>query len=508
MSATKPGEDRQVVPRWRTFRSTLSTRELHSTSPKPAKLPTPELDRLRAEFKAEKNLYVAADLLGALITNRILGDEVDEVSEYISASGRAPHLLGQSIALRRANSSDTASLDSEVNSLSVKETARADVARIRRIIKDQPRNAVARVDLALAHAILGNVSRAAREINTALALAPDNRFVLRSASRFFVHVDEPEKAHWILSISSRTQADPWLLSAELSTGQLAFGTSNNSRLARELLVSQRFSAHALSELASEVATGELLRGSDRKARKFFAQSLLEPNENAVAQAAWASDNKSLQVSSHDLTVDRGYEARAITWAQNSRWKEATDESEKWQLDQPFDLRAAMFGSYYASMGAQDYERSLSIAGLGLSTHPTDPMLHNNAAFALANLGRTEEARTHLAFLPGQEDEDFPVFLATEGLIAFRDGEEQRGRWAYRTAVEGLLKSFRRADAAAAALLWALEETRVKSAIALETRGLGERLLSASSPSPETKELLRRLDEAKGVTPVRGSEELL
>ncbi|PTT70799.1 hypothetical protein DBR22_00265 [Arthrobacter sp. HMWF013] len=258
-------------------------------------------------------------------------------------------------------------------------------------------------------------------------------------------------------------------------------------------------------MASEVATGELHRGSDRKAQKFFAQALLEPNENAVAQAAWASENKSLQLTSDALTVDRGYEARAITWAQNGRWKEAAYESQKWQLDQPFDLRAAMYGSYYASLGAQDYEGALSIADLGLSTHPTDPMLHNNAAFALANLGRTEDARFHLVHLPGSDDDDYPVFLATRGLIAFREGNEAAGRESYRKAVEGLLKSSRRADAAAAALLWALEETRIGSVIAPETRGLGERLLSSSSPSPEARELLKRLDDAKGAKkePVEG-----
>lgn len=371
----------------------------------------------------------------------------------------------------------------------------ANVSRLRRFIRNQPRNAVARVDLALAHAILGNSGRAAQEIGVALALAPDNRFVLRSACRFFVHVDDPDQAHWILSRSSRTKADPWLLSADLSTAQLAFGKSMNGRVARELLVSQRFSPHALSELASEVATGELHRGSDRTAKKFFTQSLLEPNENAVAQAAWASENKYLQVSSDALTVDRGFEARAITWAQSGKWVDATDESEKWQLDQPFDLRAAMYGSYYASMGAQDYERSLEMATIGLSTHPTDHMLHNNAAFALANMGRTEDARSHLSVLPGQDDEDFHVFQATQGLVAFREGDEAAGRQFYREAVEGLIRSARRPDAAAAALLWALEETRIESPIARETRGLGERLISASAPSQETQALLKRLDDA-------------
>ncbi|WP_219928149.1 tetratricopeptide repeat protein, partial [Arthrobacter sp. HMWF013] len=235
MSATKPGEDRQVVPRWRTFRSTLSTRELHPTSPSPPKAPTPELDRLRTEFRLHKTLYVAADLLAALVANRLLGDEVDEVSDYISANESAPLLLRRGIDQRRLRAVAPQPGYAEVDGLGIKDTAKADVARIRKTLNEQPRNAVARVDLALAHAILGNAAKAERQINAALALAPDNRFVLRSASRFFVHVDEPDQAHWILSQSSRTIEDPWLLSAHLSTAQLAFGKADNSRVARELL---------------------------------------------------------------------------------------------------------------------------------------------------------------------------------------------------------------------------------------------------------------------------------
>lgn len=87
MSASKPLEDRQVIPRWRTFRSTLSTRELHSTSPAPANVALPELERLRSEFQLERNMYIAADLLAALIANRVSTDEIEEVSGYISASG-------------------------------------------------------------------------------------------------------------------------------------------------------------------------------------------------------------------------------------------------------------------------------------------------------------------------------------------------------------------------------------------------------------------------------------
>ncbi len=496
MSASKPNEARQVIPRWRSFKRTLSTRELHATNLAPRISSMPEVDRLREEYKEEPSLYVAADLRAALLANKILGAEFEEVSSYISSSPRVPSLLMQSLQ-RDAKTQGLADSELDVGVTdTITAAARADVARLRKKIRLQPRDAISRVDIALSHAILGNVRQASREISVALSIAPDNRFILRSATRFYVHVDDPDQAHWILTQSPRTIHDPWLLSAELSTAHLASGGSENARIARELLISGRFGAHSLSELASEVATGELQRGSDARARKFFAQSLVEPTENAVAQAAWASENKTTHLNSESLTIDRGYEARAITWAQGGRWEEATEESRKWQFDQPFDLRAAMYGSYYASMGAQDYESALTMASMGLLTHPGELMLHNNAAFALANLGRTDEARVHLALLAGADDDSLPVFRATEGLVAFREGNETKGRRYYRSAVEGLLKASRPADAAAAALFWALEESRIDSILAGETRKLGERLLSAAPIVPETQALLGRLDAVR------------
>ena len=57
-------------------------------------------------------------------------------------------------------------------------------------------------------------------MDIAVALQPNNRFVLRSAVRLYTHYDLADKAIWFLKHSTATMYDPWLLSSELSVSML------------------------------------------------------------------------------------------------------------------------------------------------------------------------------------------------------------------------------------------------------------------------------------------------
>ena len=73
----------------------------------------------------------------------------------------------------------------------------------------EPRNALSWVDLALEHLVQGLPDKSRKSIAVALHLAPENRFVLRSASALFVEIDELDRALYVLEKSSRAKSDPW-----------------------------------------------------------------------------------------------------------------------------------------------------------------------------------------------------------------------------------------------------------------------------------------------------------
>ncbi|WP_205683935.1 hypothetical protein [Cryobacterium aureum] len=334
-------------------------------------------------------------------------------------------------------------------------------------------------------------------MRTALSLAPESRFVLRSATRFYIHIEDPEQANFILQRSERLRSDPWLLAAELSTSQLAFGKFNNERAARELLISDNLSPHSLSELASALATNEIRSGRDSRAKKLFAIALTAPTENAVAQAASVAEHGDIQIAPELLTIERGFEARAINNSRSGAWDLAAKEGQDWQFDQPFALEPALFTSYAAAIGTANFQLAYDVAVNGLRTHPYDAMLHNNAAFALGNLDRPAEAREHLTFAHDtDDDEDSYVHRATLGLILFREGNPTGGREKYLSAIEALIAT-KKEMAAVATVLWAIEESLVQSDVAKESKGLAGEAVRRF-PSPEGTAVLARLNRLDGV----------
>lgn len=330
----------------------------------------------------------------------------------------------------------------------------------RRRLSVRTNNAAAWVDLALAHTIQGLMTRAVREIRLALQLAPDNRFVLRAAARFFVHIDEPEQANRILRQSNRLAHDPWLLAAELSSAQKAFGRVQNVNRSRTMVEESGYSPRALSELISELATAEMHSGSDKRARSLFRQSFTDPTENAVAQAVSWSDRTNLELRPELLAMDGSYEARALENARSGDWSGATSEASSWHRDQPFSIDPYTFASYTASLGLGDFERASQIALEGLRLHKNDRTLRNNAAYSLANLDRTAEARLYVDVPARLNEVDDFVDLATMGMIHFREGDWKGGSTMYQRAIVGFNRHKRNDLTAVATAHWAIEEARL------------------------------------------------
>ena len=108
--------------------------------------------------------------------------------------------------------------------------------------------------------------------------------------------------------------------------------------------------------------------------------------------------------------------------------------------------------------------AINIYNNALPAQSASPLAINNYAFALARIGRTDEAKkalnTALRYEPSREEK--LVITATFGLICFREGYVEEGRTFYTDAGRGfeLIKDFR--SAAIATYYWAVEEKRINS----------------------------------------------
>jgi hypothetical protein len=315
--------------------------------------------------------------------------------------------------------------------------AREQVGGLRARLAKNPHNPVGWVDLARAHTITGSTDKAHRAITVALEGGSGNRFILRSAARFFVHQGDLERALHVLEGCGTSLSDPWLLASELAVAHLSGAPPRSTRSARRFADDRAFSAFERSELLSAIATLELASGNDKRARKLFDASLKEPHENSLAQAEWASERAALvRVPQELLGTPESYEARTRDATGRGDWKEALEQSLYWQHAEPFSAEAAIHSSYVAGVGLGDYRASLEAAEQGLLANPHNPVLRNNVAYAAANLGKLHEAVLELEQMRALIDEPrlrVPYF-ATSGLVAYRMGDHDRGRDLYRRAI--------------------------------------------------------------------------
>jgi hypothetical protein len=310
---------------------------------------------------------------------------------------------------------------------------------------------------------LGLIRQAERAITLALAMAPNNRYLLRNAVCLFISVNQPDRAHALVSRAAATPRDPWLLAAELTAARVSGRTSKLAKRALSLAYSADISPLQVSELASELGTMEMAHAS-KNAKRLFARALEEPNDNSLAQAEWASQRLSgINVTPEHLARKAAAEARSLHELKEGRWTAAFSNARIWLDDQFFSPKAAIMASYTSAVGLLDWEASYGTARLGLLVHPDEITLLNNAAYALIEMGRHPEAQELLSRIPESrlQEPAGVACLATKGLLAFREGNPTRGRELYRQAISLAHRSEPNAEALARLML-AREEMRIRS----------------------------------------------
>ena len=469
-------KDRRVVPNWRSFGKTIVLGELNSFQEERLIQPNKvSIDEYIIDWQLNKTVVHASDLLSAgLVNNLQENSKVIDAANFIlnnrnkatkSQISLANKILNKPEIIDLSTSFKTVTFD-ELNNLINPAQIHQKIKETRELLKFYPNNGILYVELSRYFSILGNKVKAIKAMKTALHLTKNNRFVLRSAARLFAHYDELDIAHDILRKSPLTNFDPWLTSAEISIATIRDRTSKFMKKGVDLINSKNISPFNFTELASSIGTVELLSGSRKKSKEYFNKALISPNDNSLAQVEWATiKDNTLGLNPSIYNVGLNFEAQALDNYQNSDYQLALDNATKWFMDMPFSKRPIMFGSNLASTILKDQEKSISFLNAGLHSHPNDPQLINNLAYALALDNKAKEAFDQLNKIKTDVALDEPTkicLMATKGLAMFRSGFPAYGRQMYLEAIEKTKKIKNQALNWIAILNYAREEIRCSS----------------------------------------------
>lgn len=463
MSTVLDDPERRVVPRWRPWREAVSIEDVRPVDVRQTnkKINLEDLEQTRSQWEKNKSLPFAADFLGAAFALS-QGEAAKDAAIFVLNSKRPTNKALQHLAklVLSVPAEEQAAVEPI---LPTKETSHHRIRMLRKSLHSFPRHPLALMDLAREYVGLGQSRAAIKPVRQALALAPTSRFVLRSASRFFLHHKDNEQAHDILRRSERTKKDPWLISAEIAVASAAGRRSSLIKLGRQLIESRKFHLSHISELASALGTLELEDGRIRLMKKLFRTALVYPTENSLAQAAWVARKVGhLGFEPNIRDIPRSYEAGAWTNITNGHWDDSLGDAELWSCDEPFSKRPTRFGSWVALGTAPDYVKAEHIAKRGIKTHSDDFILLNNLTVALAYQDKTSEAVQYFNRIhPGTgEDQYTTTYLATNGLLQFRLGQVDDGRKLYRMAVNNAKRNKTTLAVVLALLHFAREEYRL------------------------------------------------
>ena len=446
-------KDRRVIPNWRSFGKTSVLGELTSFQKDWAEKPLEVgIDDYLIDWRLNKTTIHASDLLSASIVNNYTEEkEVLEAAEFIlknnlnatfSQIELANRILNKKVIFDPSLNFESINLN-DINSIINIDATKLKIKETKKLIAKYPFNAIFYIELSRYYSILGQEKKSIASMQTALHLAGDNRFILRSASRLFAHVnyDDNEYLDYMLKKlrkSTLTKKDPWLLSAEISLSTLRGRSSNLIKNGIQLINSKNNAPFSYSELASAIGTEELLSGSHKKSKLLFNQALISPNDNSLAQIEWASskDNR-IKVDSSSLNIKMNHEALALENYQEGEYDLAVSNATKWLKDMPFSKRPVMFGSNIATTILKDNNKSISILKTGLISHPNDPQIINNLAYAYALDNKPNIALEELAKLKetNYEKTTQACLIATKGLAQFRKGEHKLGRENYLRSIQ-------------------------------------------------------------------------
>ncbi|CAM1350725.1 hypothetical protein [Tenacibaculum ascidiaceicola] len=447
-------KERRVIPNWRDFKRTLQLGELGQSN-KNVNPVVMNIKRPIQDWNEVKNLGSAADLINASFVSDIKDPTVVEAINYVNENqDKASLSLLNLIKKIESNTNTTTSLsnnsllETHVDTINDFQTFINNksfhkvINRTKNRSKTELRNPIVWVELARLYTMQGHEHKAENAILTALHLAPNNRFVLRSATRFFTHKDKFDKALYYLRKAENLKNDPWLISAHIATSSIMGRFSPLIKDGVRLVNSDNYSDYDLTELTSSLGTLEFEDGSFRKAKSFFDRSMKKPNDNSLAQLEWISKDEQrfhINPSIYDKVINP-FEAKALELYERGDWKNAFYNSIKWFLDMPYSRRPVLFGSYIADSLLQDKQAAIILCEVGLQANPNDPTLLNNMVYSLAASGITDRLDYYVHQMMEVDIQNLPnkskiTYQATLGLVSIKAGKVDFGVNLYKKAIK-------------------------------------------------------------------------
>jgi|APEBP8051072266_1049373.scaffolds.fasta_scaffold03662_1 hypothetical protein len=419
---------RRVVPRWRTSRLAAQTTEAWTTPPSTKPDVTDELQQKEKEFESRPSVPVAAELM------------------FLGLSGQNEKTSRRAAQLILDNAKNIGATQLVVIAKKVLGAADAEavathgsdfIRHARKLLAIDYRNPVLLMDVARELTARRQPESARRYVQTALALAPRSRFILRSAARYYLHIEANDQAHAILRHSPLLAYDPWIRASEIAVATVLGRTSTITKQTLRILLEGKGLPQCITELASAVATIEFQHGSTKRAKQLFKQSLVLPNDNSLAQAEWAAARLGLVVDDTALRIPFSFEANANNAYRHLQVDTAIRFGEDWALDEPFASRPldmlcylhCITGHYDAAF--DDAERALKVG------NPNDLGLNLNLLFTRIQRGDLETAYHDLLQLAKHPDAKtyVPHMLANAGALAYMTGDIDVAHGYYQRAIQ-------------------------------------------------------------------------
>ena len=426
---------------------------------------TAALPDLTQQFRLTPNLGTAAEVISAALLSGNKESATDAVNFVLSRREEAPRTL---LLMAGGLAGDGQPFRSHL------ENDRAKVAKTRQLLRLQPNNPLLWSDMARHLAAHGERKRAERCMRVALSLAPNHRWMLRTAARFMVHSGDPLAAQQLLVRHPNTKNDPWLISAELACAQVAGRAPKFWRQAKDFVRVSSVAPRHLSELATAIAMLELESGARKQARRLVHKGLVAPTENTLAQVFWATENRHLNdgfgLDNLVRNMDDAYEADYQLNITGGDIDSALLAARTWLDDEPFAARPCIEIAYVATL-LDDYPTALDMEKRVKTIDNRVPLtLELNAVYAELSAGglswgkddsRLERIRTRLLTIVDQEDADPYHALADLGLWNYRYGDPRVGFKIYQAAIASAQKLHLNEPAAAAAIFAAREAILVQ-----------------------------------------------
>lgn len=423
---------RRLIPKWRKAKFSLHQ---------------PDMFGLVQRGNGRATLYSSDEAVATALhtwkASNSLGDLADLLAFGLDAQ-RRPQLMepartalatpGISVAMRLVASEILSSGQSEDAVWNTPVSARS-VQGLRALLRNAPNDVLALVDLAQHHLSHGKRKQALRALITAHQLAPDSVHVIRAITRFWIHSGEGEQAHRFIKSARRTAADPWLMATEIAAAEVARAPSTQLRRAQRAIAVNSFGNKDITELAGAVGCAELSHGKLKEARKLFRLALENPTDNVIAQAI--TNQKFLGIDVNEQLINRApngaFEGRTLQALLAADFELAGTLTERWADEETFSSRPRLLQSYCeGALG--NYKKSLEAAEIGLHADHKDMSLRGNKAYALAALGRFQEALSELSVIKGGSDDLDAQTLATTGMVLLHQGFYKEGMQSYEDAL--------------------------------------------------------------------------